>query len=508
MGNTTGEKSPRLPTGVVGLDVVLHGGLLRGATYLISGGPGTGKTVLCTQLAFHRAAAGENVLYVTSFSESHGRLLSNLETFSFFDRSLVQSRITLLSGVSELEEGGLENFHSLLSQALRTHRPSLLVIDSMPAVSELATSPFAYRKFLRELGALLSLLGCTALLITAKQQGPESLEEFFVDGILELDQREVGMRQTRELLVHKYRGSPHLGGRHLFDIVTSGITVYPRREALLLSRELAQPVPPYKSRFGIPGLDDMLEGGVPSASVTTLMGAPGSGKTLLGLHLLAEGLSAGKNCLYFGFYETPPRILAKAEGVGLRLREHLEAGRLELQWRQPTEQFLDALAEQLLEEIHRRQVQRLFLDGADGLLQAVAHPERFTTFFAALSNELRSLGVTTAITLETPMGGPDLGLPPVSLSASVDNILFVRYMELRSQLHRLISILKVRESGYDPSIREFHITSRGLEVARTFESAEAVLDQMTQGKEGAPSRGSGPPGPPHRPATDSSGEDV
>src|SRR5687767_7136974 len=94
-GTTSGGKTPRLPTGVAGLEAVLHGGFLRGAMYLITGGPGTGKTVLCSQIAFHRAAAGENVLYVTSFAESHARLLSNLESFTFFDRSLVQSRITL-----------------------------------------------------------------------------------------------------------------------------------------------------------------------------------------------------------------------------------------------------------------------------------------------------------------------------------------------------------------------------------------------------------------------------
>ncbi|QRK11238.1 AAA family ATPase [Archangium violaceum] len=508
MGNTTGEKNPRLRTGVGGLDAVLHGGLLRGAIYLVTGGPGTGKTVLCSQLAFHRAARGESVLYVTTFSESHGRLLSNLESFPFFDRSFVQSRITLLSGVSALEEGGLERFQSMLSQAVRTHRPSLLVIDSMAAISELATSPFAYRKFLRELGALFTLLGCTALLISSKQQGTGSFEEFIADGILELGQHAVGMRQARELVIHKFRGSSHLEGRHLFDITPSGLTVHPRRESLPLTQEQVPPTLSHKSRFGVPGLDDMLEGGVPPASVTALMGAPGSGKTLLGLHLLAEGLNAGQNCLYFGFYETPSRLIAKAEGVGLRLREHVEAGRLEVQWHQPTEQFLDPLAEQLLEALHRHKAQRLFLDGIDGLMQAVAHPERITTFFTALSSELRALRLTTAVSMETSISGAKLDIPPVGLSSSVENILFLRYVELRSQLHRLISILKVRESGYDPSIREFHITSRGLEVARTFESAEEVLDQMTQGKAGAPTRGSSPPRMSHRPPPEDSGEDA
>lgn len=508
VGTTTEEKSRRLPTGVAGLDGVLQGGLPRGALYLVTGGPGTGKTVLCSQVAFHRAAAGENVLYVTSFSESHARLLSNLESFSFFDRSLIQSRITLLSSVSALEAGGIEAFHSMLGQAVRTHRASLLVIDSLAAVSELAASSFAYRKFLRELGALLTLVGCTALLIAPRTEGPEGLERFVADGILDLELRTLKMRQTRELAVSKFRGSPHLGGQHIFEISGSGITLYPRREAMRLPQELDTPAAPQKSRFGISGLDDMLRGGVPPASVTALLGAPGSGKTLLGLHLLAEGLREGQRCLYFGFYETPSRLLSKAEGVGLRLREHVEAGRLELQWRQPTEQFLDAIAMQLVEGVRRQNAQRLFIDGVDGLLQAAAHPERFTSFFTALSNELRALQVSTAISMETSFGGPELGLAPVGLSAGVENIVFMRYVELRSRLHRLISILKVRESDYDPSLRAFHITSQGLEVEGSSERAEEVLGELARLHGGAPARGPGPNPSPPGSAPEDSGEDA
>ena len=507
VGTRTGETS-RLPTGVAGLDRVLHGGLLRGSLYLVTGGPGTGKTVLCSQIAFHRAAAGENVLFVTAFSEPHARLLSNLESFSFFDRSLVPSRITLLSAVPALESGGLEPFHALLSQAVRTHRASLLIIDSLGSVSELAPSPFTYRKFLRELGTLLSLVGCTALLISPKSEGSENLEPFLADGILDLQLRTRRMRQTRELAVRKFRGSPHLGGEHIFEIGDLGLSLYPRREALLLPPELDTPAASQKSRFGIPGLDDMLRGGVPPASVTALLGAPGSGKTLLGLQLLTEGLKSGQHCLYLGFYETPSRLLSKAEGVGLWLREHVEAGRLELQWRQPTEQFLDAIAAQLLEAVRRQKAQRLFIDGVDGLLQAAAYPERFTTFFTALSNELRALRVSTVISMETSFGGPELGLAPVSLSATVENIVVMRYVELRSRLHRLISVLKVRESDHDPSLREFHITSRGLEVAGSSESAEAVLGELARLRGGV--SGSSPvprPSPPVS-APEGPGEDA
>ena len=468
-----------MPTGVPGMDVVLNGGLLRGAMYLVTGEPGTGKTVLSSQVAFQRAAAGENVVYVTSLSESHARLLSNLESFEFFDRSLIQSRITFLSAISTLEEGGLDKLQALVSQAVRTHHASLLVLDNLGSVSEVAPSPFAYRKCLRDIGAVLTLIGCTALLLAPQRPPQEGLEQFAADGIIDLSQQMSGMRQTRELRVRKFRGSPHLQGLHVFEISASGITLYPRREVLLLKRELATALPSGRSGFGIAGLDDMLKGGLVSSSMTALVGAPGSGKTLLGLNLLAEGLRAGQPCLYLGFNEMPPRLLSKAEGVGLGLAEYVRTGQLELLWRQPTEQLLDVIAEQLLEVVYRRKVRRLFLDGLDGLLQAATHLERFPSFLIALTNELRSLEVTSAISMAASFSGPEFGMAPQDLPASMDNLILVRYVELRARLHRLISILKVRESDYDPDLREFRITARGLEVASTSESAEAILGERS-----------------------------
>ena len=68
-------------------------------------------------------------------------------------------------------------------------------------------------------------------------------------------------------------------------------------------------------------------------------------------------------------------------------------------------------------------------------------------------------------------------------------VILLRYVELRSQLYRLMSVLKMRESVYDTSIREFRITDRGCEVAASFESAEAILTghaRITQAEPLAP----------------------
>nr|WP_301340411.1 ATPase domain-containing protein [Corallococcus exercitus] len=230
--------------------------------------------------------------------------------------------------------------------------------------------------------------------------------------------------------------------------------------------------------FGIPRLDDALRGGVLSGSTTLLLGAPGTGKTLLGLHFLLQGAREGQPGVYFGFFETPPRLIEKAEGTGMGdLKKYVDEGLIEIQWQPPLEHNLDSLAEKLLERIEERKVDRLrlFIDGVSGFRSAAVYPDRMGRFFSALTHQLRMMDVTTLYSDETPLFSPGVDMPQPEAASTVENVILVRYVELRSQLYRLLSIMKMRESAYDSGIREFSISEKGIRVADTFESAESIL---------------------------------
>ena len=200
--------------------------------------------------------------------------------------------------------------------------------------------------------------------------------------------------------------------------------------------------------------------------------------------------------MHFGFYETPTRLIDKAAQVGLDLASFTAPALLDSVWQSPLEEILDVLADRLLAAVQRRAVQRLFIDGLNGFQAAAAEPERLSRFFTALTHELRRRNVTTLFSVETRHAvGPEFEVPLSDVSAIVENIVFLRYVELRAQLYRLLSILKVRERGYDSTLHEFTITDHGLEVAATAESAEAILSGV-----GHPL----PPNPPPSPASQAS----
>jgi circadian clock protein KaiC len=489
-------RQERLITGVPRLDFITKGGLIKGASYTVLGPPGSGKTVLANQMAFNHVRQGGRALYVTLLSESHARMLSNLEEMTFFDPSVIPDKLHYVSGYGELEKEGLKGLLDMVRRAAQRHRATLLIIDGMDAAKEFARSDLTFKRFLQDLQTFVGLLGCTTLLLSPHHEGERHPEITAVDGVFELSLWLSGPRAVRELVALKFRGSDSLLGRHEVEISERGIVIHPRTEVQFAN-------PPEQGRedrirmsFGIPRLDDSLRGGLLSGSATMLLGAPGTGKTLLGLHFLLQGAREGQPGVYFGFYETPPRLMEKAAGVGLGdFKKYVDKGLIEIQWQPPLEHNMDSLAERLLERIHERNVKRLrlFIDGVSGFRSAAVYPDRLGRFFSALSHQLRMLDATTLYSEETPLLSPSVEAPIPEAAAYVENIILLRYVELRSQLYRLISIMKMRESQYDSGIREFSITDDGIAVADTFASAEAILTGHARLREGKKEEDVSPP---------------
>jgi circadian clock protein KaiC len=173
--------------------------------------------------------------------------------------------------------------------------------------------------------------------------------------------------------------------------------------------------------------------------------------------------------------------------VGLELKPWVDAGQLVLETRAAVESVPDLLVHELLGLLERHRVKRLVIDGLEVLAKEGLDPRRMGSFLTALTHELRSRGVTTLLTQQTNvLFGPRLEATMEGVEAIVDNILFLRYVELRSHLYRMVSVLKMRESDYEPSLREFSISSRGIDVAETFESAEAILTGQPRVLRGKP----------------------
>ncbi len=490
----------RVPSGVAGLDTILGGGFLKGGLYILQGTPGTGKTTLGNQICFNHAADGNRALYVTLLAEYHARMMQHLGAMTFFDGSKIPDQLSYISGFSVLRQDGLPGLMTLLRREIITRNVSAMVLDGFATVQRAAPGDQALNEFIHELQGIAIATDCTMFLLnSAKESENVTPEHTMVDGILELSEKLVGWSAERALQVVKFRGSGYLRGKHAFDITAGGLVVYPRIEALLAKPSRPDHSGTEKVSTGFERLDAMLDGGLPIASTTMVMGPSGVGKTTLGLHFLSR-CSASEPGLLFGFYETPPRIMAKAREVCRTLSPLLDSGAVEVLWLPPTDGLLDAYGEQLLEAVRRRGVRRLFIDGLGGFQDAANDPGRMSHYLNTLMNELRVQGVTTVYTLEVPdIIGPHIRTPIGDLSSLAENLVLLRYIELRSRLYRLISILKVRDGGFNPLLHEFVLTQHGLAIEPSSDSAEAVMAGFARLPEGpspaAAASGQPPSGP-------------
>lgn len=476
--NTTPQledaRPARVLSGIEGLDTIVNGGFVLGGMYIIQGTPGAGKTILTNQICFHHVAGGGRALFVTLLAENHARMIGNLQGMSFFDHAMLPDQMSYLSAFNEMRDGGLEALGKLLRREIQRRRTTMLVIDGLVSAQSSAKSDQAFKEFVHDLQEVALATDCT-MFLTTNAGDQVSPEQTMVDGLIVLKDRMYGWQAASDLQVTKFRGGSFLRGRHSYQISDDGVTVYPRIEARYAHPSRMAELPAGRASMGIDRLDAMLGGGVPNASTTMIMGPSGSGKTTMGMHFLSQS-SEDEPGLMFSFYETPARLAVKADRLRPPLRPLLDSGSVEVLWQTPTSDLMDAYGERLLEAVHRRKVKRLFIDGLTAFQSAAIDPSRIGNFFSALANELRVLGVTTVYSLEVPdILGPAVRVPVDDASSLAENMILLRFVEQRSRLYRLISILKVRDSDFDPSLYEFTLGDAGFDIRATSESVEEIL---------------------------------
>ncbi|MGN8249500.1 ATPase domain-containing protein [Pseudomonas sp. SMV7] len=465
----------RLMTSIEGLDALLKGGLVAGASYIIQGPPGAGKTILANQLACGHVRGGGRVLVATLLSESHERLFQYLATLDFFDPALVGDPIQFVSAFDTLEQEGLDAVVRLLRQEIARQQASLLIVDGVLNARVRAETTLDTKKFVSELQGHAAFAGCTVLLLTSARLEEGSPEHTMVDGVIELGEQLFGSRAVRHIQLRKTRGSAALSGRHECLIDEAGMHVYPRLESLFSHPSKAGSATRERVSSGVETLDEMLGGGLATGSVSLLIGPSGIGKTSLGLAFLGASSPQAPG-LHFGFYETPERLRIKAASLGHDFVAMEQSGSLQLCWQPTTEGLLDQVGARLLERVEAQGSKRVLIDSLGAFSRLATDPARLNAFFRALTGELRARDVSVMLTWEMrDIFGAEISAPAPDLSSIVDNLMLMRFVELESQLRRMLSILKVRDSHHDPALHELQIGPQGITLRKAFEGACGVL---------------------------------
>jgi circadian clock protein KaiC len=458
--------SAPVQTAIPGLDELLGGGIPGGIALVVTGPPGSGKTILAGQLAFEQAKRGNKSVIATMTSEPHMKLLDALRDFAFFDETRIGNEVQMVSAYPYLKRGAKELRTTLLNSA-RSLGAKFLILDGIRALRDLWHDDAMVREFFYELGVGLATIDCLG--IYTAEYSTELLvglaEGTTVDGILAVWTREQGPHRLRRVEVVKLRGQRHLRGEHSMRIDHDGVTFTPRLEnqkredrGLAEDRRLA---------FGITDLDRFMDGGIPKATCTIIAGTAGVGKTLLSLKFLVEGAKNGESSLLVSFDEPTASIMRRAKKVGLDLQPLCDRGTLTIRHISPVEIDADEVAFRIRTEVERYGVQRVVIDSLGDLLAVIPDPQRVRNFVYALVETMRGLHATTIFTREIPkVIGQELDFSDTPASIAAENLLYLRQQDVGGRLERHLQILKMRASNHDCYAHPMTISDQGVALSR------------------------------------------
>jgi circadian clock protein KaiC len=453
----------RLSTGIDQLDAVLGGGIPRYSTVVVSGLPGTGKTILSHQAAFANAQAGRTCLYLNAISEPPLKMLRFMRGFAFFQPDLVASKVCYGDLGHALRTDGPAGVLAQMDHLVRTHRPELVVIDSFKCVRDCIRDPAALRAFTVDVVVQLTAWEVTTLLVGAYT--PEDVQqgaEFAIaDGIIYLSDTEEAVKQKRFLRVLKMRGTAFLDGNHFFEIGAAGISLYPRLVPALVG-EYA--LPAGRAGSTIAGLRELLGGGLLPSTATLIRGAPGAGKTLVALSFLVDGARRGEPGLLVSWEESPAQLMRSAQAFGWNPEELREDKLLDMLHVSPVQLTIERHAVELKQRVQEAGARRIVFDSLSALAAAAPNVVTYEYYVWTLTEYFKRRGLTVIMTIEAARATQDPQIRTPGLSSIADTIIALRYVAWEGDLKRAVAVLKMRGSDHDTFLHELLIDAPHLAV--------------------------------------------
>ena len=477
--------APRTPTGIAGLDEILFGGLVANRFYLVQGEPGTGKTTLALQFLIAGRDAGEVGLYISlsetraeiqGVAQSHGWNLNNI---TLVDVAYDASELALdaQNTLFEHDEVELTETTAHILAEIERVNPARVVFDSLSEWRLMSSDGLRFRRQILALKNHLAQRGATVILLDHKGGGDQSKVsedslQSMAHGVISLEQvlPEYG-GERRRLYVVKMRGSRFQSGFHDYNIRTGGLEVFPR----LVAANHAAKATLQVVKSGLDELDTLLGGGLNCGTATLILGAAGTGKSILSQQFLSAALARGERAALFAFEESLELILERSRRLGLGFEDALEKGALSLQTIDPAELSPGEFAHMAREAIETQNAGIVCIDSLNGYLYSMPEERHLILHMHELLSYLNARGVATLlIAAQGGMIGSHM-TNPVDLSYLADAVILLRHFEAFGEVKQAISVLKKRSGRHERAIREYNLTDDGPRVGQPLREFRGVL---------------------------------
>lgn len=469
----------KTPTGIPGFDEISNGGLPKGRTSIVCGGPGCGKTMFGIEFLVRGAIEFNEPGVLLAFEETPEDIAENVASLGFDIQELAARKKLSLDFInvepSQIQESGDYNLEGLfirLQSAILAVGAKRVMFDTLEALFSGFSNTQILRAEFRRLFRWLKDRGLTAIITAERGEGSLTrygLEEYVSDCVILLDHRVRDQISERRLRIVKYRGTRHGADEYPFLIDERGMSILP-----LTSLQLQHRVWNERVSSGIPDLDQMLEGkGYFRGTSILVSGTAGSGKTTVAASFVESACRRGERCLYIDFEESRDQVARNMNSVGLDLEKWFRKGLLFHEAWRPTQFGIEMHLLRIHKLIEKYQPSCVVIDPITNLLTGSSGKE-VHSMLMRLMDFLKSAGIT-AIFISLTAGGSELEQTSVGISSLSDTWILLRDIELNGERNRCMYVLKSRGMAHSNQLREFIITSRGIELIPPYIGAGGVL---------------------------------
>ena len=467
----------KIPTGIRGFDEITGGGLPRGRTTLLMGGPGCGKTVFALQALVHGARDSKEAAIFVAFEEGTEQIVANAATFGWNLPALMRRKLIFLDarlspGVVKAGEFDLVGMLTFLGARAEQLGATRIVFDGIDVLLSLLDDPAAERREIYRIRDWLAQSGMTAI-ITQKAGSADAdrrygFLQFMADCVVVVRHQVVDGSAFRSLRVAKYRGSAFSGDEFPIALVRTGMELTHRGPA-----ELRYRVTNERVSTGIQRLDHMLRGGYHRGSYILISGSPGTAKSTLGGLFTSAACARGERTLYVSFDEGAAQIVRNLRSVNVRLAPHVKSGLLRMYSTRTRGPNVDDQFAALRDLVHEHDPRCVVIDPLSALLTKVAHVASADAAQQFLDH-LKARGVTVLST--SLMGGLESEQAAATgISTIADTWIHLSYVIQDGERNRALTIVKSRGTGHSNQVRELTLADDGVTLTDAFVAQGKVL---------------------------------
>lgn len=470
-------KNKRKSTGIKNLDKILDGGLIKNRSYLVRGPPGAGKTLLGLHYLTQGNKNQEKSLFI-NFGEPEEHIKKdaksfgfNIEPIKFLDLSPSENffKQNQEYTVFQSEEVETPKITEKITDKVEKINPDRVFIDPMTQLRYLTSDQFQFHKQVLSFMKFLKNQDTTIIYTSQKtQKNTDEDLQFMSDGIIHIE-----YDTPRTIEITKFRGSNFQSGKHTLKITKKGMSVYPR----IIPRKHQKEFTGEQVSSGIPEIDEILHGGLERGTNTIFSGPTGTGKTTLGIQFMKEAAGRGERSVIYSFEESTDTILHRSESLNIPVKDMIEHGNLQIEEIDPQQYSVNEFTNMVRNEVEEENSKIVMVDGIQGYKKSLLgiSGEEGLQEIVSFSRYLKNMGVTSIFINPVHEITGDFKVTGKGISYLADNILFLRHVEYKGELRKIIGVLKKRASNYERKLREIELTSNGIKVGKPLSDLRGIL---------------------------------